>query len=77
MRTARETHGSQTFDQHLVDLVAAGVVSHDAALTAAGNRGDVEQQIRALPRRAPQPADKKESAPAPILDDLSGILPGE
>ena len=77
MRTARETHGTQTFDQHLVDLVAAGVVTHEAALTAAGNRAEVEQQIRTLPRRPPHPADRAESTPAPILEDLSSILPSD
>jgi twitching motility protein PilT len=78
MRASREQLGTQTFDQHLVDLVAAGVVTHEAAITASSNPADFEVQIRALPHRAPQPADRVPSPPpAPIPDDLSSILPSE
>ena len=77
MRTSREQHGMQTFDQHLVDLVAAGVVTHEAAMIASPNPADLELQIRAFPRRAPQPADRVARPPAPIPDDLSSILPSE
>jgi twitching motility protein PilT len=76
MRTSREQLGTQTFDQHLVDLVAAGIVTHEAAVTASPNPADLELQIRNLPRRPPQPADRGASPPpAPIPDDLSSILP--
>ena len=77
MRTAREKHGTQTFDQHLVDLVAAGTVTHEAATIASSNSADFKKKIRALPRRPPQPADRAESMPAPIADDLSSLLPSE
>ena len=78
MRTSRQQLGTQTFDQHLVDLVAAGFVTHEAAMTASSNPADFELQIRALPRRVPQPADRAASPPpAPIPDDLSSILPSE
>jgi len=78
MRTSREQLGTQTFDQHLVDLVAGGIVTHEAAMTASPNPADFELQIRNLPRRPPQPADRAPSpAPAPIPDDLSSILPSE
>jgi twitching motility protein PilT len=77
MRTSREQHGMQTFDQHLVDLVASGIVTHEAAMTASSNPADFELQIRGLPRRSPQSADQAASPPAPIPDDLSSILPSE
>jgi twitching motility protein PilT len=77
MRTSREEHGTQTFDQHLVDLVTAGVVTHEAAITASSNPADLELQIRGLPHRPPQPADRAASPPPPIADDLSSILPSD
>jgi twitching motility protein PilT len=77
MRTSREEHGMQTFDQHLVDLVAAGVVTHEAAMTASPNPADLELQIRKLPHRPPQPADRTAAPSPPIPDDLSSILPSE
>ena len=77
MRTSRGQHGTQTFDQHLVYLVAAGIVTHEAAMTASSNPADLELQIRAVPRRPPQPADRAASPPPPMPDDLSSILPSE
>jgi twitching motility protein PilT len=77
MRTSREQHGTQTFDQHLVDLVAAGVVTHEAALSASDKPGELKRLIRGLPRRAPQAADQAASPPPPIADDLSSILPSD
>jgi twitching motility protein PilT len=75
MRASREQHGMQVFDQHLFDLVAEGVVTHEAAISAATNPQEFELQIRSLRRRPPQPADLPASPPAPIPDDLSSILP--
>ena len=77
LRISREEYGTQTFDQHLVDLVAAGVVTHEAAMTASPHSADLELQIRGLPRRPPQPADQVASSPHPMTDDLSSILPSE
>jgi twitching motility protein PilT len=77
MRDSREQHATQTFDQHLVDLVAAGIVTHEAAMSASGHPADFELQIRGLPRRPPHSGDRAERAPAPILDDLSSILPSD
>jgi twitching motility protein PilT len=73
MRTSREEHGTQTFDQHLVELVAKGIVTHEAAMTASPDPADLALQIRNLPRRHPQPADRTASSPPPIPDDLSSI----
>ena len=77
MRTSREELGTQTLDQHLIDLVAAGIVTHEAAITASSNPADLELQIRKLPRRPPQAADRAASPPPPIPDDLSSILPSD
>ena len=77
IRTSREKHGMQTFDQHLVDLVAGGIVTHEAAITAATSPMDLKRQIKSLPHRPPQAADRAASPPPPIPDDLSSILPSE
>src|SRR5213592_1993086 len=54
MREARDD-GMQTFDQHLLDLVAQGVVTYETALAAASNPADFERQGRKL-RRVPRVA---------------------
>ena len=54
MREARDD-GMQTFDQHLLDLVAQGVVTYETALAAASNPADFERQGRKL-RRIPRVA---------------------
>ncbi|HEX6939989.1 MAG TPA: type IV pilus twitching motility protein PilT [Longimicrobiales bacterium] len=44
----RETYGGQTFDQHLMELVTAGVVDFDVAMAAANNPSDFELKMRTL-----------------------------
>jgi len=76
IRDAREQYGMQTFDQHLMDLVAEGVVAYETALAAASNPADFELQMRTLHRRsrAAPPAGAVEK-PAGFSDDLSSLLP--
>jgi len=78
IRTSRERHGAQTLDQHLFDLVAEGVVTHEAAIAAAPVPAEFEQMIRGLDRRPPppRPAETAAAREAPIPDDLSRMLPG-
>src|SRR5256712_130070 len=76
IRDAREQYGMQTFDQHLMELVAEGVVAYETALAAASNPADFELQMRTL-RRRPRvgpPAGAVEK-PAGFSDDLSSLLP--
>jgi len=92
IRIARDQYGMQTFDQHLLDLVADGVVAPEPALAAATNPADFDLQLRTL-RRRPRPADP-ETVPAPVpapapapapggdrpagfTDDLSSMLPDQ
>ena len=42
MKESREQYGMQTFDQHLMELVAAGTVKYETALTSASNPADFE-----------------------------------
>lgn len=44
----RDTYGSQTFDQHLMELVAADVVEFEVARAAATNPSDFELKVRTL-----------------------------
>jgi twitching motility protein PilT len=44
----RDQYGSQTFDQHLMELVAQDLVSYEVALAAASNPGDFELRMRTL-----------------------------
>jgi twitching motility protein PilT len=48
MRDGREQYGTQTFDQHLVELVAAGTVTPEAALAAATDAAAVGRELGAL-----------------------------
>lgn len=44
----RENYGSQTFDQHLMELVADGTVDFEVAKAAANNPSDFELKLRTL-----------------------------
>jgi twitching motility protein PilT len=83
MRDGRDEFGMQTFDQHLMDLVAEGVVGSDTALAAATHPGDFERELRAERRhaRAAAPTDAAETPapdrPAGLPDDLSSLFPGQ
>lgn len=48
MADGREQYGSQTFDQHLMQLVAEDLVAYDVAKAAASNPGDFELKMRTL-----------------------------
>ena len=49
---AREQYGTQTFDQHLIELVMDEVVTYEAAVAATTNLKDFERQMREEQRRA-------------------------
>jgi twitching motility protein PilT len=59
MRAAGDQYGMQTFDQHLMELVADDVLAYETALAAATNPKDFEQEMGALHRRsrAKEPAE--------------------
>jgi len=52
VREARDEYGMQTFDQHLMELVADEVVTYETALAASTNPADFEKQMRSVRRRA-------------------------
>ncbi len=56
----RDQYGTQTFDQHLADLVSSGDVLIEVALAAATRPSDLELQLRTFRRRS-------EAIPAPIV----------
>jgi len=59
----RETYGTQTFDQHLTDLVQSGEVTFEVAKAAASNPSDFELKQRMFSHVGSMPAVG--SAPAP------------
>jgi twitching motility protein PilT len=48
MAEGREQYGSQTFDQHLMDLVMEDQVAYEVARAGATNAGDFELKMRTL-----------------------------
>lgn len=76
---AREQYGMQTFDQHLMDLLAEGTITYETALAAATKPADFELQARTLHRRPrAAPAGSVEPAtPADPPGDLTGMLPDQ
>jgi len=83
IKESREQYGMQTFDQHLMDLVADDIVTYETALAVSSNPSDFQLQVRTLRRRSrvvsptqppPTPA-QGEDKPAGFTDDLSSMLP--
>jgi len=62
IEAARDEYGMQTFDQHLIELVADEVVTYEAALAATTNPAAFEKQLRAV-RRRPRVPTPAEAAP--------------
>src|SRR5947209_5749657 len=52
IREARDEYGMQTFDQHLMELVADEVVTYETALAASNNPAEFEKQMRSVRRRS-------------------------
>src|SRR5205814_714385 len=81
IKESREQYGTQTFDQHLMDLVADDVVTYETALAASSNPSDFQLQVRTLRRRsrvAPKTepaAARADATPAGLTDDLSELWP--
>jgi len=86
----REQYGMQTFDQHLMDLVAADQVDYEAAVANASNPSDFELQMRTFRRKSQMatarpaaPAAPAAQAPKPpegggpegLMTDFSSLLP--
>ena len=42
---SRELYGTQSFDQHLIDLYQAGIITLETAKTAATNAADLERAL--------------------------------
>jgi twitching motility protein PilT len=76
MRDGRDQYGTQTFDQHLVELVAAGVVTPEAALAAATEAAGVRRELAALPAAGPRAAPGPAGS-AGLPPGLSKLLPDQ
>jgi twitching motility protein PilT len=72
IRDSRDQYGMQTFDQHLMDLVAEGTVAYETAVAASSNPADFELQVRTLRRRS-----RVATAPeAGVPPGIEGLTPG-
>lgn len=79
----REQYGMQTFDQHLMDLVQADVVTYDTAVANSSNPSDFELQMKTFAGRSRLSTPKMKAPAAPtepdkptgFTDDLSSMLP--
>lgn len=75
----RDQYGSQTFDQHLGDLVAKGVVLFETALAASTRPADFELQHRTFRRvsaRVPAPPPDVPPPPTPLdAGTIDGLSP--
>jgi len=69
----REQYGSQTFDQHLADLVGNGEVSYDTALAASTNPSDFALKLRVFSSSSGGGAPAE---PAAVEDATSGAAMG-
>jgi len=76
----RETYGTQTFDQHLTELVQSGEVTFEVAKAAASNPSDFElkqrmfSQVQSMPAvgAAPSPGGASAAAAKPAGDGQDG-----
>ena len=79
IKESREQYGMQTFDQHLMDLVADDVVTYETALAASSHPSDFQLQLKTLRRRSrvaqPTTATPASDKADGITDDLSSMLP--
>jgi Tfp pilus assembly ATPase PilU len=66
----REQYGMQTFDQHLVDLVNADVVSFEIAKAATTRPADFELQMKML-NSGPEASNGKHDTD----DGIPGLVP--
>jgi twitching motility protein PilT len=76
IKESREQYGMQTFDQHLMDLVADDVVTYETALAASSNPPDFQLQVKTLRRRsrvAPSPAVPP-TVPTPAVERIEGLI---
>jgi len=60
----REQYGMQTFDQHLMDLVAEDTVDFATAMANASNPSDFELQMKTLRRRSKSTPAPRTSSPS-------------
>ncbi len=58
LREHRDEHGTQTFDQHLADLVIESVITHKTGVAAASSVEDFDEHLRVL-RKPGRGKDKK------------------
>jgi twitching motility protein PilT len=59
----RDQYGTQSFDQHLADLVNSGVVTFDVALAASTRPADFQLKMKVLQSQTPTMGSRKAAEP--------------
>ena len=72
IRRARDEHGTQTFDQHLADLVIESVITYQTAIAAASDADEFQEQLKVLRKRARSQKKRRRAEAAADGDAAAG-----
>jgi twitching motility protein PilT len=72
----REVYGSQSFDQHLTDLVKSGAVEFDVAKAAANNPADFDLKMNMFSDPRTQRAGSGQGGTSSLADEMTTLMGG-
>jgi twitching motility protein PilT len=72
----REVYGSQSFDQHLTDLVKSGAVEFDVAKAAANNPADFDLKMNMFNDPRTQRAGSGQGGTSSLADEMTTLMGG-
>ena len=72
----REVYGSQSFDQHLTDLVTSGAVEFDVAKAAANNPADFDLKMNMFNDPRTQRAGSGQGGTSSLADEMTTLMGG-
>jgi twitching motility protein PilT len=72
----REVYGSQSFDQHLTDLVTSGAVEFDVAKAAANNPADFDLKMNMFNDPRAQRAGSGQGGTSSLADEMTTLMGG-
>jgi twitching motility protein PilT len=70
----REVYGSQSFDQHLTDLVTSGAVDFDVAKAAANNPADFDLKMNMFNDPRTQRAGSGKGGTSSLADEMTTLM---
>jgi twitching motility protein PilT len=72
----REVYGSQSFDQHLTDLVKSGAVEFDVAKAAANNPADFDLKMNMFSDPRTQRPGRGQGGTSSLADEMTTLMGG-